>query len=276
MKKKAYGKINFGIRIINKRKDGYHNLEMIMTKIDLYDDLYFKKSKKIEVICDGVNQNDNLVYKVALYLKEKYNVKSGVKIIVKKRIPIQAGLGGGSSDAATTIRALNKIWRLNLSDRTIFRISNMFGSDVPFFISTEAGFVYGKGDNIDNFKIKKTMPMLLVKPEFGFSTKSVFNKVKQYSRRGTLEVLKRELILGNTISACKEMVNDLEKALLLEEKFKEIELIKEQMYKLGSIKALMSGSGSSVFAVFENKKERNLAYKKMSNGKYAIYKIKNI
>ena len=97
MKKRAYGKINLGLKVVSKRTDGFHNLEMIMAKIDLFDEIEFKESTLLEVVCDGIAQEDNLVYKVAKYLKERYCVKKGIKIIINKNIPMGAGLGGGSS-----------------------------------------------------------------------------------------------------------------------------------------------------------------------------------
>ena len=116
MKKRAYGKINLGLKVIKKREDGFHEIETVMTRISLYDEMTFTESDKIEVECTGLTlaMKDNLVYKVALYLKEKYQVSKGIKINIKKMIPSEAGLGGGSSDAAMTIMCLNKIWNLKM------------------------------------------------------------------------------------------------------------------------------------------------------------------
>ena len=135
MKLQAPAKINLYLEVINKREDGYHNIESVMHTVSLCDELEFLESDKIELICNKeiCTPEKNLVYKTAVKLKEQYDVKKGVKIILTKNIPTGAGLGGGSSDAAATILALNKHWNLNLNKKKLEQFAATIGADVPFF-----------------------------------------------------------------------------------------------------------------------------------------------
>lgn len=274
MIKKAYAKINLGLKVIGKRDDGYHNLEMLTTKVSLSDKLFIRKNKDIHVICNGVCEKDNLVYKIARYLKEEYNVDSGAKITIKKKIPMMAGLGGGSSDAGESIKALNKVWSLNLKSEEMIDVGLRFGSDIPFFIGGTSAFVSGRGENIKEIKSKKKLVLLLVKPSFGFQTKDVFNNVKEFSNKNELEELIKNYENGNLENLSKNLVNDLEKAIDFNYS-KLINNIKNDLKAYGALNALMSGSGSCVFGVFRNNKERNKAYNSLKMF-YDVYRIKTI
>lgn len=274
MIKKAYAKINLGLKVIGKRDDGYHDLEMLTTKVSLSDKLIIRRNKDINVICDGVSEKENLVYKIANYLKEKYNVNSGVKIIIKKKIPMRAGLGGGSSDAGETIKALNKFWNLNLKNKEMIDIGLRFGSDIPFFIGSPCAFVSGRGENVREIKSNKKLVLLLVKPSIGFLTKDVFSNVKEFSNKNELEELIKDFKDGNLDNLSINLTNDLEKAIDFNYS-KLINDIKNDLKAYGALNALMSGSGSCVFGVFRNTKERNKAYNSLKMF-YDVYRIKTI
>lgn len=274
MIKKAYAKINLGLKVIGKRDDGYHDLEMLTTKVSLSDKLIIRRNKDINVICDGVSEKENLVYKIANYLKEKYNVDSGVKIIIKKKIPMRAGLGGGSSDAGETIKALNKFWNLNLKNEEMIDIGLRFGSDIPFFIGSLCAFVSGRGENVREIKSNKKLVLLLVKPSIGFLTKDVFSNVKEFSNKNELEELIKDFKDGNLDNLSINLTNDLEKAIDFNYS-KLINDIKNDLKAYGALNALMSGSGSCVFGVFRNTKERNKAYNSLKMF-YDVYRIKTI
>ena len=260
MKTKAYAKINLGLKVVSKYDDGYHELEMIMTKINLFDTLIFKDSSSISVICPEVNESDNLVYKIAKYLHDKYNVNKGIKIEIKKMIPLQAGLGGGSSDAATALVTLNKLWGLGLNQNDLINESKQFGSDIAFFISGNPSFVQGKGEILEDIKIKSKLYLLLIKPEFGCSTKEIYDNIDTYSAKGELKELIFSLEKGNINEVSNSLVNDLEKGLPKEKQI-DINNIKKDLLAYGAAGSLMSGSGSCVFGVFNSKFERNKAYK---------------
>ena len=274
MIKRAYAKINLGLKVVGKRNDNYHDLEMVMVKINLFDTLLFKLDKDIKVYCEEVEEKDNLVYKIACFLKEKYKPNYGIKIIINKRIPIMAGLGGGSSDAATTLTVLNKLWKLNLNCEELIKISLNFGSDIPFFIINKTSFISGRGENISPINAKKRIPLLLIKPNVGFSTKDIFSNVSTFSRKNELIELIKSLENNDILNISNNLVNDLEKALDSNNK-KLINDIKNDLISYGAQGALMSGSGSSVFAIFDNKLARNKAYKELKLF-YDVYKAEII
>lgn len=277
MKKRAYGKINLGLKVIKKREDGFHEIETVMTRISLYDEMTFTESDKIEVECTGLTlaMKDNLVYKVALYLKEKYQVSKGIKINIKKMIPSEAGLGGGSSDAAMTIMCLNKIWNLKMRRIDMMKTANLFGSDIAFFLLNEPCFVYGKGDKMRYIKIKNKLFLVLVKPSFGVETKKAFSMVDEYSESGYLDKLIEILNSGDIKDIECEISNDLEKAILKDDKYSKIKVIEKELLSSGAMFASMSGSGSSVYAAFKDKKMQEVAYKNMLKNGYQAYKIYN-
>ncbi len=276
MNKRAYAKINLGLKVVSKRADGYHNLEMIMVKIGLYDELIFSKSNDIEVVCENIDMKKNLVYRVALYLKSKYNIDEGIKIVIKKRIPMDAGIGGGSSDAACTINALNKIWKLRMNLEERKKIANHFGSDIAFFIDGKPSFVSGTGEKIRKIECKNNFNVLIVKPSFGCSTKQIFTMVDSFSSKGELTSLEDALKIGDINLVSKNLVNDLERALKKDERFKEINKIKKELIKNGANGALMSGSGSCAFGLFSDKKVMEEAYKYFKNQNYEVYMSKTI
>lgn len=276
MKKRAYAKVNLGLKIISKRIDGYHNLESIMVRIGLYDEMDFQKSDKLEIICDDIKMENNLVYKIAFYLKTKYKIEDGIKIIIKKRIPLEAGLGGGSGDAACAINALNKIWKLNMSLDEKKKVASMFGSDISFFIEGKTAFVSGRGEKIRKVDNKNKIDMIIVKPEFGFSTKRIFSLVNEYSEKGKLIDLEKAIEDKDVVEIGKKLENDFEKFLINEKEYQEIVEIKKVMEENGAVGALMSGSGSSVFGVFLDKKSRDNAYAELSKKWKNIFKIKSI
>lgn len=274
MKIKAHAKINLGLKVISKRSDGYHNLETIMTEINLYDLIHIFLSDEIRVYCKEVDEKDNLSYKVATFMKEKYHVEKGATIYIDKKIPIQAGLGGGSSDAASTIKALNKMWKLNLSVDEMLEISNMFGSDIAYFIYDKPAFVTGRGENIETIKIKRKLPLLLIKPDEGFVTKEIYSNIDSHSKKDELTYLLNDLAIGAK-NLNDEMSNDLEKGLS-KEKAILINSIKNDLKAYGATNTMMSGAGSSVFGIFLNKNDRNKAYKKLKLFYKEIYKVHTI
>ena len=180
---KAPAKINLYLEIINKRADGYHNIESVMHTVSLFDILEFTKIKdnKIELVCDNADLFDtkkNLVYKAAEKVKEKYKINFGVKIKLTKNIPMGAGLGGGSSDAAATILALNKIWNINDDIKNLELLGATLGADVPFFMTGGTAKISGIGDIVEKINTNFSGTFVLVKPNFGVSTPYAYSKVK--------------------------------------------------------------------------------------------------
>ena len=176
IKEKAYAKINLFLNVLKKRFDGYHDLEMVMASIELNDLLTFKKDNtgKISITSDveiTSKEEDNIVYKIAIFLQEEFQVNDGCSIHIKKNIPIAAGLAGGSADAAATLRGLNRLWKLHLSLDDMAKLGINFGADIPFCIYNKLCIARGKGEELVFINKKINTPVLLVNPNIRISTK---------------------------------------------------------------------------------------------------------
>jgi 4-diphosphocytidyl-2-C-methyl-D-erythritol kinase len=257
---KAPAKINWFLKIINKRDDGYHNMLSVMQCIDIYDTLEFESSDNIEVISDlDIPPESNLVHKAASLLKQYTSYKKGVKITLQKTIPVSAGLGGGSSDAAYTLLGLNKLWGLGLGREELCSLGITIGADVPFFLHGSPAIVEGRGEKITDFDhYDATFVLLLVKPPVDISTAWAYglfdiDKFSELTKKPIDIKLfchalkKRDIFSLNTMTQ-----NDLEHVVM--EEHPVIEEIKKKMIDSGAIISLMTGSGPTVFGVFESKK----------------------
>ena len=163
---RAYAKLNLTLEVIRKRDDGYHDLASIMQTVDLYDELEFSESEEIEFNCsDGaLSSDDNLVVKAANALRETAEVQQGVKITLTKHIPVAAGLGGGSADAAATLRGLNRLWGLALNEQQLIDMANRVGSDVPFLVSGGTAMVSGRGETLERLPAPEIARLVIVSP----------------------------------------------------------------------------------------------------------------
>lgn len=266
MKIKAYAKVNLALKVINKREDGYHNLSTIMDLIDLYDVIYISKCKEIKFSCNdkSLENDNNLILKAIKAVKEAYPSVStnGVYIKLIKNIPYGAGLGGGSSDAASVILALNKIWKLRLSFDELVQVALRVGSDVPFFLLKGLGILSGIGESVNCIDSETKLYYLLVLPGYHTSTKNVYEANKINSNDYTnIDNMIRGFHFDDKNMIIDNMVNDLEEATISinsqEPKIVDIindlnDLIQE---KCIHAKAIMSGSGSTVFAAFKELKD---------------------
>ena len=242
----SYAKVNLGLSVIRKTKRNYHKLKMVMCQIELHDEIYFEDSDELKVTVDRevCNMENNLCYKVAKYLKDKYDVKRGVHIHINKKIPDGGGLGGGSSNAAAVLKYLNNYWGLKLTDRKMVKIGFMFGCDIPFFIKGQLSYVYGYGEKIKAINIKKQDDLiLLIFPNFRNNTKVVFENHKLQEKSGGKI---RKLIYGlKKDDYTKYIYNDLENTADFLNGG-EITKIKEVLSSVGLNKNIMSGSGSTI------------------------------
>lgn len=259
IKEKAFAKINLFLNVVSKRFDGYHDLEMVMAAVELHDLLTFKKdpSGNITVISDveiTKNQEDNIAYKIAVFLQEEFQVSEGALISINKKIPIAAGLAGGSADGAAVFRGLNKLWKLKLSLDDMAKLGANFGADIPFCIYNKLCIARGKGEEILFLKKKLKVDVLLVNPNVKISTKEVFSKVKDEELvEIKISDMSSAIYNRNYELMARELHNSLEKiAFEMEPKIKEI---KHQMIDLGLDGALMSGSGATVFGVSKDKEK---------------------
>lgn len=256
MKIKAYAKVNIALDVVGKREDGYHLLRMIMQGIDLYDEIHVEKiDKGIELSCNKhyvPTDERNLAYKAANLFMDTYNIKSGVSIDIKKNIPVSAGLAGGSTDGAAVLKLMNRLFKVNASDDELRRIGVRLGADVPYCINSGTALCEGIGEEITKLKPFKDKILVLVKPPFGVSTKGVYGAfdLSKVVFHPDVDALIKGMERNDLRFVAKNMKNLLENVTL--NKHKEIISIKQKMLDLGSIGSMMSGSGPTVFAFFDD------------------------
>lgn len=249
----APAKINWFLAIVSKRDDGYHNIISTMQYVDLFDKLSFEDAERIELISDlNVPVEENLVYKAAVLIKNYSSYKRGVRIILKKEIPVAAGLGGGSSDAASTLIGLNRLWGLKLNNEDLMRLASEIGSDVPFFIGGPFSLVEGRGERVNNLRIRSSLVMLIVKPDVSISTSWAYSAYKSELTKNHLDItLFCQTLDKKDYTSLQYMIfNDLEKPVI--KKYHVIEKIKKKLMKNSAVISSMSGSGPAVFGVFKS------------------------
>ncbi len=253
MKERAYAKINLILDILSKREDGYHNIDFLMTTIDLYDEVEIKKSNVdiIEVLNNqDLSNEENLAFKALALFKEAYNINECYKVTISKKIPVAAGLAGGSSDAACVLRILNKICNVNVSLDKLLDLGMQIGSDVAFCLYSSLARVQGKGEKIT--LIKDNIPkshVLVINSGQHLSTKKVYNsfKSKNVSRISIDKIIK----IKDYKTFYKSLRNDLEyTSYELEPSSKAIKDQIEQNFNVTKI--MISGSGPTLL-IFDNK-----------------------
>ncbi len=246
-------KINLHLRVLRRRKDGFHDLETIFQEIDLCDQLHFDISPgSISVKGDArslPSEENNLVYKAAVLLARHKRKPPGCCIYLDKKIPIGAGLGGGSSNAAATLKQLNSLWNLNLSQEDLSHMALQLGSDVPFFLRGGTALAYGRGEELSRVSCRLDYTGILVYPNFGVSTPWAYennNFDLTKSTKNTKFIDYKDIndpALWSTI-----FCNDLEPAVY--ERFPVLSMIQGTLLKEGAFYSRMSGSGSSIFGLF--------------------------
>lgn len=267
MKMKAYAKVNISLDIVGKREDGYHLLRMIMQNIDLYDDITVEKQREgITIECNKnyvPTDSRNLAYKAAMLFKEKYDITDGVKIKIAKNIPVSAGLAGGSTDAATVLKIMNKLFEVNASNEELKEIGLKLGADIPYCIEGGTALCEGIGEKITPLKSFKDKIIVLVKPSFGVSTKEVYKNfdMDKVNKHPDTEELIKAIENDDLRYVAYNMRNLLENVTL--KKHKILINLKEEMNKYGSIGTMMSGSGPTVFAFFDDMLKAQRCFEKM-------------
>lgn len=253
LREEAFAKINLGLWILGKREDGYHEVVTFLHEISLKDDLWLWEDREFSLSVKGFKiEGNNVVERVIRRLKEKLSLSREIGISIFKRIPPGSGLGGGSADAAATIRGALKIWGVSLSKREIQDIASEIGSDVPFFL--EGGFCLcrGRGEKVEGigFTLDSGLKVLLVFPKFSLLTKEVYSWVDPpYSNCPEVERLVKAFEVGDWEFLRYNLKNDLEKPVF--ERYPELKHVKEVLAKKGALLSLMSGSGSVVFGIFD-------------------------
>lgn len=281
---KAYAKINLALDVLSKREDSYHELKMLMQTIDIYDTLHFKLLAEDKIILNlglvfenkeenldkGLFDKNNIVYKAARLIKDRYNIKEGIEINIDKNIPIAAGLAGGSTDAAATLKALNHLFNLNLNIDTLKALALELGADVPYCLLGSTYLATGIGEKLTKLKSLKDFDIVLVKPDFNISTKEVFEALKFDKKlealRPDIEKMCKHIDNNDIEGMAGEMKNVLE--LYTADKYKEVSILEDIMKKNRALNAIMSGSGPSVFGIFKNKEDAFYCYSRLKEDRY--------
>lgn len=272
---RAPAKVNLFLKVLNKRKDSYHNILTLFEKISLADDIIItKRPKGIAISSDRFitsSQKDNIVYRAAELILKYKDIKSGVGIHIKKRIPIAAGLGGGSSDAASTLIGINKLFRLDLKQKVLAGLAGQLGSDVPFFLLNGSfAMGAGRGDEVKKADLKASLWHIIIYPGFKLSSKEIYKAhdelLPKYltTKRGGAKIifpLKQRMDFDSFDSM---MHNDLEDAVIF--KRATVSVILERLASSIGRKTIVSGSGPSVFCLCRTRKEAMEAKKRLVGG----------
>lgn len=271
---KARAKINLSLEILGKRDDGYHNIESVFQKINLYDEIYIKKNYtntcEISTNIEELNNKENIIYKAYIVLKEKYDSITGVSVKINKKIPMQAGLAGGSTDCASFILGMNKLFKLNLSKDEIESIGSKLGADVVPCLYNRALIAKGIGEKITEIDTNFKYYIVIIKPNMSCNTKEMYqkidlqNKILYYNKSS---VIAEALEKHDLNKICNNLYNSFEDVVSPKEIMQNI---KTELIKYGAINSLMTGSGSAIYGIFKNKEEAKNAYNILKEN-YLVY-----
>lgn len=264
---KARAKINLNLEILDKRPDNYHNLKSVFQKVNLYDELVIKKTNtndiKIKTNVLELNNKDNIIYKAYVKLKEQFEEITGVEVYLNKKIPMQAGMAGGSTDCASFILCMNKLFNLNMTKDKIISLGKSLGADVVPCMYNKALLAEGIGDIITPINTNFKYYIVAIKPQIDCSTKEMYEKLDSKVNRKIIDTSSKiiEALKSNNIKLlAKNLYNAFENTI--GEKCL-IENIKHKLIQNGAVGSLMTGSGSCVFGIFESKNLARTAYRKL-------------
>mgnify|MGYP000846264744 CR=1 FL=1 len=272
---KARAKINLSIDVIKKREDGYHELKMVMQTVDLHDRIRLKAIKSgIELVCNHPfvpSDSRNLAYKAAQLFLDRYNVKSGVRIEIEKRIPVAAGLAGGSSDAAAVLKGMNELFSMGIENSRLMVDGKVLGADVPYCVKGGTALAEGIGDILTELNSLENVDVVIVKPGLNVSTAWVYKNFDfgKIVDKPDMDLIVEAINNREIDVLARNMKNVLE--AVTAEKYQIIHHIKERLVKLGALGSLMSGSGPSVFGIFEDRKTAEKAFNTINNGKWECF-----
>ncbi|VAX35172.1 4-diphosphocytidyl-2-C-methyl-D-erythritol kinase [hydrothermal vent metagenome] len=254
-------KLNLYLKVLNKRVDGFHNIETLFERINLFDDICFKSnaSGKIKITCNHPHVPigpKNLVYKVAQLFQQECGVTQGVDVCINKRIPVAAGLAGGSSNAATALKGLNKVWKLNLSQKQLLAYAARLGSDISFFLHDASWAVgQGRGEQIEKVDIKTSLWHVIVVPKIKMYSWKVYGglNLKLTKKNEGVNILFRYLRKGNFLEVGRRLTNDLESEIIRISP--NLLKLKQKLSDFNICGTLISGSGPSVFGITQTQKQ---------------------
>ena len=258
--RQAYGKINLGLDVLGKREDGYHIVRMIMQTVELHDTLDFKENAtgEITMTCDNETlpvDDNNLCIRAAKLLKDEFGFEGGVDIHLKKRIPIAAGMAGGSTDAATVLKAVNEIFELGLSKKELMKRGVTLGADIPYCIMGGTALAEGIGEKLTRLSPMPSVPVLIAKPPVNVSTGKVYGALDSLETydHPNIDALIHSIEYEDILGIAPKMGNVLADVTM--PMVPEIAEIVDFMESHGAVRAMMTGSGPTVFGIFEDNDE---------------------
>ena len=271
---KALAKINLGLDVVRRREDGYHEVRMIMQTIHLYDRLDIKRTKESGIQIQTnlsflpVNEN-NLIYKAAKLLMDEFSITDGVSVKLDKRIPVAAGMAGGSTDAAAMLFGMNRLFSLGLTKRQLMERGVQIGADVPYCIMRGTALAEGIGEELSPLAPMVKCPVLIAKPSISVSTKFVYQNLKldDTTIHPDIDRLIADIRAKNLYDIAAHMGNVLETVTI--PNYPVIDEIKKHMLSHGAVGAMMSGSGPTVFGLFDDEDTAKKAYKAMRSSHLA-------
>ncbi|SFC08875.1 4-(cytidine 5'-diphospho)-2-C-methyl-D-erythritol kinase [Butyrivibrio sp. YAB3001] len=265
IEKKAYAKINLGLDVTGKRDDGYHIVRMIMQNVDIYDTLTFESNDtgeiKLTASSDKIPTDEsNLICKVARQLQKEYDVKKGANIHLVKRIPVAAGMAGGSTDGAAAYTALNELWNLGLNIEKLCELAVKLGADIPYCIIGGTALAEGIGEELTTISDMPMCSIVVAKPDIDVSTAWVYKELdsKEIVSHPDIDSIKAAIENGDISEMCANIGNVLEPVTA--ERYEVIGQIEKLMEENGAIRAFMTGSGPTVFGIFEDDDKAKEAY----------------
>ena len=265
---KAFAKINIGLLITGKRPDGYHTLETVFAPINWYDGLTFTAADEISMTCSNLDlpsDGSNLCLKAAKALREYAGIKTGISIDLTKSIPFGAGLGGGSSDAATTLRVLNTLWDIHVPSADLHDIALKLGADVPYFLEMPGvAFASGIGEQLQSLDCSLPFHIVTVFPKEHISTLWAYkNFYPRFERKvPDLREMVKELCANRDLAVLPFFENDFEPVVF--DHYPSVHKVKEVLFEEGALFASLSGSGSAVFGLFDTRQEAEKAIQRFS------------
>jgi len=278
---KAHAKVNLFLEILGKRDDGYHEIETIMQEIDLADNLQFEEIQEgIKLECNNKNipiNQDNLVCKAANLILKECGIKKGVLINLEKNIPVGAGLGGGSSDAAATLKALNSLWRVGLNDGELIGFAAKLGSDIPFFINGKTSLCSGRGEVISPVKVRDRMDYLILFPRVHISTETIYKnlKIDLTKKRKDVSFFLDALKYSEVVGISKLLFNRLEEVIFAT--YPDLLQVKSALESFDFCGLSISGSGSAFFGLCNDRHQAEVIKSKVeSSGMGNVFVATNV
>lgn len=270
---KAYGKINLGLDVLGKLPNGYHEVRMVMQTVGIYDELTFEKTENgIEITTDAAKLptgEDNLIYKAAKLMKETYQIREGIRIHLQKNIPIAAGMAGGSTDAAATMKGINRLFGLDIGLLELMKLGVNIGADVPYCVIGGTALAEGIGEKLTPLELAPECYVVVATPDIHVSTKYVYERfdLEKIEKHPDIDGMVEAISIGSLQGILDRMENVLETVTI--PAYPVIDELKQRMRELGAVNSLMSGSGPTVFGIFLERRTAEVALDRLEQERLA-------